>query len=167
MHTSNVVHDVETSSLPLEENTMRVPMLKGPPYHFECSIEAQEPNFGQPFSATCLGRLPPEIREMIYRLVLNTAAPYNYLARDIHIQAFGTWTGYGCDNQSLWSPAWRINSRNTFVGQKLPALQATYPPFATPYPRSQIALLVTCRDIHREAQPIFDPLEVKQGCRIH
>ena len=50
----------------LDEYARSMANLLGPPYHYECLLEAQEPSKGVPFSETLIGRFPLEIRERIY-----------------------------------------------------------------------------------------------------
>ena len=149
----------------MEDSAKLSPSIHGPPYHHECVIETKERNQGLPFPETFIGRIPLEIREMIYAAALDSVAPLpNSISAPIQIQAFKN----HCWARSLWSPA-RKASRELYrmeqqylrhiddeedtssVTQKRSALRASYPPFAAPYPRLKFPLLLTCRQIYEEA----------------
>ena len=125
--------------------------ISGPPYHHICTLEAQEPNQGQPFPETFIGRFPLEIRQMIYYWVLNTPAPNNRIPQSMQSLVF---TDHRCERR-LWSPARQARSKNTNAGATS-ALQASYPPFAAPYPTSKAALLLTCWQIYLEARELYE-----------
>ena len=102
---------------------------------------------GQPFLQTGLGKVPPEIREIIWEHVLVDHTPFN--ARDLP--------------QTLSSGA-------DLAGRERESLRCAPRSSTLARPKNMsLALVLTCRLIHQEAQYVFDhklTLHVKDGLSL-
>ena len=61
-----IATDSENGPLLLYEYAKPMPMINGPPFLSHYLVEAQEPSKGAPFLESLIGRLPSEIRAMVY-----------------------------------------------------------------------------------------------------
>lgn len=150
----------------LEEYAKSLPNITAQHYHSEFLLEAQEPIKSEIFATTLIGRLPPEIREMIYANALSTEKEPEYLKSSYKTKYYGH---YGSQKLERRPPGWcqdHMPVTEGYLQRCWPRGQdrrssyqfpfiATFPPRRNPSMRSRLALLLTCRQIYNEAWHIY------------
>ena len=159
---SGSLTDSEDGALLMRTFAKSMPTIDGPPFHSEWLLEAQEPSSGVPFLESSLGKLPPELREKVFIEALR-AVPMpqyeTYYAPRFHHYDPKAHPEYRWhyDHSSMTPPfaQRRWPHRDNQHPSLRPALVATFPPRATPRPRSHLSLLLVCRQIYVEACPLY------------
>ncbi|KAL6714393.1 hypothetical protein ACLMJK_007816 [Lecanora helva] len=141
----------------LNEYSNSMPTFNGSQYHFEYTLEAQEPQTGVPFSESIIGRLPTEIREQIYVYVVTIEPLPEHLRYYYHYRICQPLPdAYNTDHFATSKRAGQRRWPQDFNKPcSASALTATFPPRSKPQARSRIAFLLTCRQIYIEAWRLY------------
>ena len=146
----------------LEEYARSMANLDGPPYHYECLLEAQQPSKGVPCPETLIGRFPLEIREQIYIYAFKLEYLPNHLSychgRRFDPEPYAEYDRSRASQDHMpvsRAYAQRRWPRGYDASAPHPELMATFPPRFATQARSRLDLLLTCCQIYTEAWRLF------------